>query len=244
MYATEDRLDRLEAIVEQQALENAQRARQMEEWARQMNEWARQMNEWARQMNERTRQAAEDTWQMKEAMRISSEKVDAQLAKTDAQLAKTDAQLAKTEKLVAKTTEAVNKLTGKWSNFVVGLVFPAVERMFQERGIDLKRVRKGVYVEAADVEIDIFGINGQYVVAIEIKSTLSVADVNEHLARLSKLQQAFKGHADKQIIGAVAGIVIEEGVDRYAYHKGLFVIGESGNTVKILNDSKFVPRHF
>ncbi|KJU84924.1 hypothetical protein MBAV_002872 [Candidatus Magnetobacterium bavaricum] len=239
MYATEDRLDRLEAIVEQLA-----------------------------------RQAAEDTRQLKEAMRISSEKVDAQLAKTDAQLARTDAQLAetdaqlarthdnlatveailkesgkqlaKTEKLVAKTTEAVNKLTGKWSNFVVGLVFPATKKMFKKRGIELKKVYRGIQsdVEAARIEIDILGINGQYVVAIEIKSTLSVADVNEHLERLSRFKEAFDEYAGRIVIGAVAGIVIEEGVDRYAYHKGLFVIGESGNTVRILNDGKFVPRHF
>ncbi|KJR42841.1 hypothetical protein MCHI_001259 [Candidatus Magnetoovum chiemensis] len=42
----------------------------------------------------------------------------------------------------------------------------------------------------------------------------------------------------------MAGIVIEEGVDRYAYQCGLFVISQSGDTVKILNDSKFRPLYF
>ncbi|MBF0607842.1 MAG: hypothetical protein SFH39_11460 [Candidatus Magnetobacterium sp. LHC-1] len=244
MYATEDSLDRLEAIVGELARENA--------------ELARQLKEWAKRAEEDTRQAAEDTRQLKEAMRISSERVDTQLAKTDAQLAKTDAQLAKTdaqlaktdeqlaktEKLVAKTTKTVNELTGKWSNFVVGLVLPATKKMFQERGIELKRVHKGVYIEDANVEIDILGINGQYVVAIEIKSTLKVEDVNEHLERLSKFKEAFDEYVGRIVIGAVAGIVIDKGVDRYAYHKGLFVIGQSGDTVRILNDGKFVPRHF
>jgi len=37
----------------------------------------------------------------------------------------------------------------------------------------------------------------------------------------------------------VAGIEVNEGVDRYVYQKGLFVICPSGDTVKIVNDEKF-----
>jgi hypothetical protein len=37
----------------------------------------------------------------------------------------------------------------------------------------------------------------------------------------------------------VAGIEINEGVDRYAYQRGLFVIRPSGDTVEIVNDKKF-----
>ena len=42
-----------------------------------------------------------------------------------------------------------------------------------------------------------------------------------------------------QAYSAVAGIEINEGVDRYIYQKGLFVICPSGDTVKIVNDEKF-----
>jgi len=37
----------------------------------------------------------------------------------------------------------------------------------------------------------------------------------------------------------MAGIKINDGVDRYAYQSGLFVIRPSGDTVKIMNDEKF-----
>ena len=47
---------------------------------------------------------------------------------------------------------------------------------------------------------------------------------------------------NKKVIGAVAGIVIDESADKYAYRKGLFVIGQTGETVKILNDEKFEPK--
>ncbi|TRU54703.1 MAG: DUF3782 domain-containing protein, partial [Microcystis aeruginosa Ma_QC_Ch_20071001_S25] len=35
---------------------------------------------------------------------------------------------------------------------------------------------------------------------------------------------------------------IDEGIDRYAYNKGLFVIKPSGDTVEIINDENFRPR--
>jgi len=34
------------------------------------------------------------------------------------------------------------------------------------------------------------------------------------------------------VVGAVTGIVIEEGADRYAYRQGLFVIGQTDENVK------------
>ena len=43
-------------------------------------------------------------------------------------------------------------------------------------------------------------------------------------------------------MGAVAGIVIDEGTDKYAYRQGLFVIGQTGEMVRILNDEKFKPK--
>ncbi|MBF0537519.1 MAG: DUF3782 domain-containing protein [Nitrospirae bacterium] len=154
--------------------------------------------------------------------------------------------LTKTEKLVEQTNRAINNLTGKWGNFVVGLVLPATKKMFREKGIVLKNTFKSAQSdeEGAKMEIDILAVNGEYVVAIEVKSTLGVDDVKKHIERLGKFRLAFKEYADRQIIGAVAGIVIEEGVDSFAYHNGLFVIGQRGDSVKILNDDKFVPKSY
>lgn len=45
-----------------------------------------------------------------------------------------------------------------------------------------------------------------------------------------------------KVVGAIGGIVIDEDSDKYTYRKGLFVIVESGDTVKILNDHKFKPK--
>jgi hypothetical protein len=151
--------------------------------------------------------------------------------------------LANTSREVEKATKAVDALGSKWGRFVEGLLVPAVERLFQQRGITVDKVSQRVKVRknGREMEIDILAINQGYVVLIEAKSTLSVENVNEHLQNLRDFKFFFPEYADRKIIGAVAGIVIDAGADRYAYKCGLFVIGQSGETVKILNDKKFVP---
>jgi len=158
----------------------------------------------------------------------------------------TDREIKETRQTVDRVNESVAALTGKWGKFVEGLIVPAVERLFKERGIEVEKVSQRVRARknGRSLEVDIMAIDGETAVLIEVKSTLKVADVEEHLQRLAEFKQFFPEYQDRRVYGAVAGIVIDEAADRYAYQKGLFVIGEKGETVKILNDEKFVPKVF
>jgi RecB family endonuclease NucS len=91
------------------------------------------------------------------------------------------------------------------------------------------------------MEIDIFAVDGDVAVAVEVKSRLSRQDVDDFLTRLEQFRQAFPHYTGYQIYGAVAGIEIDEGVDRYAHQQGLFVIKQRGDTVAIANDTTFQP---
>ena len=148
---------------------------------------------------------------------------------------------AKLEKAVAKTNRAVDGLTTRWGRFVEELVEPAVIRLFRSRGIDVKETysRARVRRQGIAMEIDILAVDETAVVLVECKSRLSQDDVNEFLEKLSKFKQAFPHYKDYHAYGAVAGIEVDEGVDRYAYKQGLFVIKPSGETVEIINDSDF-----
>jgi len=149
-----------------------------------------------------------------------------------------------TSQEIKEIGKRVDGLSSKWGRFVEGLLVPAVERLFKERGISVEKVSQRVKINknGDTMEIDVMVINREYVVLVEAKSTLAVENVNDHLERLTRFKTFFPEYADRKVIGAVAGIVIDEAADRYAYRKGLFVIGQSGETVKILNDKKFVPR--
>ena len=156
----------------------------------------------------------------------------------------TDREIKETTKEVERVSKAVDKLTGKWGRFVEGMVVPAVKVMFKARNIEVEKIfqRVEVHKDGRNMEIDIMAINREHVILIEAKSTLAVDDVKDHLERLKEFKEFFPEYTEKKVLGAVAGIVIEEGADRYAYRQGLFVIGQAGETVRILNDEKFRPK--
>jgi hypothetical protein len=135
-------------------------------------------------------------------------------------------------------------LGGAWGRFVEDLVAPACERLFVERGIPVCQVSQRVRRrrQGDTLEIDVLVVNQGHVLAVEVKSSLSVADVKEFVADLEQFRDFFPEYASMQLYGAVAGMGIESGADRYAYRQGLFVLAQSGETVVILNDTQFQPR--
>jgi hypothetical protein len=189
--------------------------------------------EYDRRAAEYDRRAAEADRRAAEADRRAAE------AKAEA-----DRRLAELEKTVANTSRAVDSLTTRWGRFVEELVEPAVISLFRGKGIDVKETysRARVKRQGIAMEIDILAVDETEVVLVECKSRLSKDDVNEFLEKLSRFKQAFPHYKNYQAYGAVAGIEIDEGVDRYAYKQGLFVIKPSGETVEIINDSGFEPK--
>jgi hypothetical protein len=150
------------------------------------------------------------------------------------------------KKQVRATTEAVNSLTTPLCLFIEEMVEPAVVRLFQERGIDVTQTMSRLKSQrpGAAMEIDIVAVNGSKLVAVECKSRLSKDDVNDFVTRLQRFKVAFPQFREFRIYGAVAGIEIDQGIDAYAYRQGLFVIKQSGETVKIVNDAQFQPVGF
>ncbi len=130
------------------------------------------------------------------------------------------------------------------------MVEPNILELFRQRGIDLtsstskfnqKKDGKLLY------EIDMLLVNNVYVVAVEIKSPLNVADVNEHLERLEKIRQFPPSRLDlsgASLLGAVAGMIIDQNADEYAMKKGLYVLKQAGNMIEIVNDESFTPKEW
>ena len=195
----------------------------------------RSREEFDRRQLESDRLAAERT---AEADRRAAE-ADRRAAEADRRAAEIDRGLERLERTVAQTSREVANLTSRWGRFVEELVRPAVIRLFRSRGIDISQTSLRVKSDKVKMEIDILAVDGNSAVAVECKSRLSQDDVDDMCDRLRKFKSGFPQYANYQIYGAVAGIEINEGVDVYAYRKGLYVIRTSGDTVEIANDDKF-----
>ncbi|PSR17927.1 hypothetical protein C8255_10110 [filamentous cyanobacterium CCP3] len=175
--------------------------------------------------------------------RTSQAEADRRAAEADRRAAEADQRLERLERIAANTSREVAGLTTRWGQFVENLVEPAVIRLFQSRGIDVQETSRRMKSKrpGAQMEIDIFAVDGDVAVAIEVKSRLAQRDVDDFLGKLGRFRQAFPHYSDYALYGAVAGIEIDAGVDRYAYQQGLFVIQQTGDTVTIANDEVFRP---
>ena len=158
--------------------------------------------------------------------------------------AERDRTMAELKRTVERTSRAVDSLTSRWGRFVEELVEPSVLELFQVKGIDVKEIypRARVKRQGIAMEIDILAVDETELVLVEYKSRLSKDDVDEFLEKLSRFKEAFPHYKSYQAYGAIAGIEINEGIDRYAYRQGLFVIKPAGNTVKIVNSDNFQPK--
>ncbi|TVR57253.1 MAG: DUF3782 domain-containing protein [Candidatus Competibacteraceae bacterium] len=156
----------------------------------------------------------------------------------------TDRKFQETDRKFQETSKLVSNLGGQWGLFVENQVAPACERVFGERGIPVQMVSQRVKKRRGGdtLEIDVLVVNAGHVVVVEVKSSLSVEDVREFLDDLRRFRDFFPEYADWQVHGAVAGMRIEDGADRYAYRQGLFVLAPTGDTIKILNDPRFQPK--
>ena len=168
---------------------------------------------------------------------------DRRSAEADQRAAEADQRLARIERIAAQANRESARLGERWGQFVENLVEPAVITLFQERGIGVQETYRRMKSKrpAAPMEIDIFAIDGDVAVAIEVKSRLARRDVEYFLEKLGRFKQSFIHFQDYQLYGAVAGIEIDENVDRYAYQQGLFVIRQCGDAMEIANDANFQP---
>ena len=196
--------------------------------------------------------AADEVWKLLreliQAQKETERLLQEQSQESDRRFQETDRRFRETERVMKEQNQRVDEQLGKLGNrlgeFVEWQVRPAAVRLFQERGIDVNELSADLSVQKGDdgLEIDLLVVNGSEAIAIEVKSKLTQADVDEHLERLDKFKKLLPRYQSLKILGAVAAMVTPSEVARYAYRQGLFVIAQSEDNLVILNDQKFQPK--
>ena len=151
---------------------------------------------------------------------------------------------AETEAALRELSRRMGHFSNQVGEFAEELVVPAARRLFAARGIPVHTVARNVQGDrnGRATEVDILVVNTDHVVAIEVKTRPRITHVDDHLDRLAMFKEIFPEYGDRKLLGAIAGILFDENVARYTYQRGLFVLGQSGDAVTILNDGKFQPK--
>ena len=186
----------------------------------------------------------------------SKKETDRRIKETDRRIKDTERMLQEsrkeTDRREKETDRRIKELdelfTGQWGKLMESLVEGDLIRLLQAKGVkvdttlqNLKKKKDG-----EEWELDILAIDGKEVVAVEVKTTMRVKDVDRFVQRtlgnlVEKICPEYKG---KTIYGAMAYLKEDGHAAKYAEKQGLFVIRATGSSASIVNDSQFVPKSF
>ena len=143
----------------------------------------------------------------------------------------------RTEKTIADLSKNIGGLGNSLGRFTETMFSTELWKKFNELGFPFTKQGPHVkFIENGQVlaEVDFFLENGEYAMIVEIKTELSIGDVDGHLEQIAKIRNYMDARDDKRkLVGAVAGGIISDNVLKYAQKKGLFVLVQTGDSVAI-----------
>jgi hypothetical protein len=142
-----------------------------------------------------------------------------------------------TDRIVKETSKQIGKLGNRFGEMVEYMVAPNLLEKFRELGLKFHQANlSAVFSDDNKVlfEVDVLLENGEKAMLVEVKTTLTTENVNDHIVRLEKMRKYADLHSDKRaFLGAVAGVVMTSNVKEYALGQGFYVIEPSGETFNI-----------
>lgn len=186
----------------------------------------------------------------KELLSKSSLETDRKLQETKELLERvsleTDSKFRETDKIMKNLMKKSSEYDSRWGKFVESLVEGSLVSLLNDRQIYVNDtlMRRKKYHNDKDYEIDIIALNGDEIVVVEVKTTLSTTDVAKFIEVLIEFKKAFTEYKDKRVIGAVAYIGADKGADTFAAKSGLLVIKATGDSARITNHKDFNPKRW
>ena len=150
-----------------------------------------------------------------------------------------------TDRKFQETSKKISALGSRIGEIIENMVAGNIVKKFQRLGYAVtecfprkpfRNKKLGIRGEV-DLFLDDGDDNSEIAILIEVKTTLEVADVREHIERLEKYRRYANagGNGNKTLlIGAVAGAIVKENTAKFAQENGMYVIVQSGDAVEIV----------
>jgi len=169
---------------------------------------------------------------------ITFEHVWASLDKLTQEQRETSRTVEETSRQIKELGKRFGDFTNSFGDVVEYMISPNLQEKFRDLGYDFQEAstKHKVRDKKNDIsfEIDVFLQNGDIAMLVEIKTNLTISDINKHIIRLEKMRKYADLRGDKRrFLGAVAGIVIEDDEREYALNQGFFLIEPTGENFNI-----------
>jgi regulator of replication initiation timing len=145
--------------------------------------------------------------------------------------------IKETQQAVKETQKNIGGLNNTLGSLVERIMTPDLPRKFKTLGFTFDKITTVKWATDGNIYAEIDGLleNGTQAMAVEVKTTLEIEDINDHLKRMEKIRKYADEHGDKrEFLGAIAAMIANPKPKKYALEKGLFVIVPSGEDVKVI----------
>jgi hypothetical protein len=114
----------------------------------------------------------------------------------------------------------IGKLGNRFGELAEHLVTPNIAGKFRALGYAFTRTGSDVELLNRDgtplTEVDLWLENGEFVMAVEVKSRLRREYVDDHLKRMAMLRSYFDERGDtRKLLGAAAGAIVPQDLKQY-----------------------------
>jgi hypothetical protein len=157
----------------------------------------------------------------------------------------------KIDRMIEENNKNLGGLNRSFGEMAEHLVAPGIVKRFNEIGYHFNYIVDGdvkILDESGKIlaEINIYLENGDYIIAVEVKSKPAEKDITDHIERLKILKEhRNKYNKGQQIIqGAIAGAIFKEKVKEATLKAGLYVLEQSGDTMKMEIPPGFKPQEW
>jgi hypothetical protein len=202
---------------------------------------------WREEREEETRRRREEDAKWREKMEQSNAALRAAHEETERGIERMTKTVNRAGKQIGKQ---IGELGDRFGELAEHLVAPGIIKRFNEMGYHFddtiaERVRIPDDAGRILTEIDLLLENGDYSIAVEVKTRPKESDVGHHIRRLEILREHKSKRQDRRKIrGAIAGAVFPGTAMEAAIAAGLYVIEQSGDTMKIHVPEGFIPREW
>jgi hypothetical protein len=138
---------------------------------------------------------------------------------------------------IRETQKNIGGLNNTLGSLVERLMTPALPQKFKSLGFTFDKITTVKWAAKGYIYAEIDGLleNGTQAMAVEVKTTLEIEDINEHLKRMERIRKYADEHGDKrEFLCAMSAMIIKPKPKEYALKQGLFVIEPSGEDVKVI----------
>ena len=161
-----------------------------------------------------------------------------------------DKRQKETDRIVRRNSKQMGDLHRRFGELAEHLVAPNIHKRFNELGYHFGSYNPGgtKIIDKqgnSKTEIDMVLENGTTIMALEVKTRPMVKDVEHHIKRLEILRDHRRSINDNRTIkGAIAGAIFGTEEKKATIEAGLYVVEQSGDTMKIDVPLGFVAREW